>query len=832
MQKIKLLLLSVFLLTSCYQSSSKKSKIVYEVENFFPQFLLNKEYKEKNILLKALLKKEVVFVSLHKDNKCLNEFKNFSSDELINGVVIKELEFGDNVFYTKVILDNGQEYCYSKEINLRISPDVFTVKSIYENKFIAGPFDSAPVTVEFCFSGENYLGNSDPLSYSIKIKEDEIIEDYNFSRFGDCFLVDIDKKGNDFEVRDLELILVFSDGDFSNEYNFSFKVKNDNRLPENSLNLSASNWNISSNTPDRYEPHKAFILFFQGQSGEINIQGNAVDNDNIIFERINIEDICSSDSSQLTCQIPSSFNQQELRLQYEAKDEYNYIANQHWTIIPYEGVDENYSCKPSKSYQNLFNGIKWIDVNNNSQRDEGEIYFTICHAEELASIPFSEDDWEYKFSFSNFSLEQSIDLASYYIDQNTDSIPDNQFHLSSQRLGYGFGGNFEGNNNTIENYKYISSERMHHFGLFPLLYNYYDSPSSNQAYSSIKNLTMLNAYIDVPNSGATGVIAGRYWNNISSNNYTTFDFFNIKVMNSYVNGEYSTGGLFGNLHSSFTYLRIEDSSVVNSTIISQELETNPDFILARTGGLVGTMVKGQIKRSFVKNSSLESYAPNGFARIGGFIGLAHNFNQLGISNFPRLIEDSYFDGTLGPIQADLIEHDNYIGGFIGFLSQEEFIVRNSYTKGSIIPQDMQSQYFSAIGGIFGHINSVDSTDVHRIENSFSLLNLNTPILNEWVAGGILGNMYPENSGNELFYITNSFIVDGNVSSNNFCGGYDIIEAPNCEDNLAVNEFVAPNFFNSPTSSVIINLQNYNSPLSLWDFVNTWEDVSPLNPDLR
>ncbi|MCK5173938.1 MAG: hypothetical protein KAR47_11135, partial [Planctomycetes bacterium] len=258
--------------------------------------------------------------------------------------------------------------------------------------------------------------------------------------------------------------------------------------------------------------------------------------------------------------------------------------------------------------------------------------YQIWNANDMNAIGTNSDDWD-----KHFILMADIDLAGY---DGLDGRPD--FTPIGHRDPYGstpFIGVFDGNMHTINNFTFVKYA-AYKGGIFASL----DFPGE------IKDLTMTNPMINVPNKGQMGTLACRADGGTIRNCH---------VLGGSINGDGYIGPLVGD----------------NWADIHQCSASTPVIGYDHVGGLVGRN-HGRIYNSFATGSV------TGTILVGGFTGRCSDaFDSSGI------IQNCY---ATGDVSGD------YAGGLVGQLWGG--VIATSYSAGQVSGTE-------AIGGLVGEIVS-------------------------------------------------------------------------------------------------------------------------------
>jgi len=299
------------------------------------------------------------------------------------------------------------------------------------------------------------------------------------------------------------------------------------------------------------------------------------------------------------------------------------------------------------------------------------------------------------FSGKYFKQTNDIDLESYLNTQINGWTP---IGIDST---YYFGGNYDGNYNSIKNLWYSEQVNINFYGLFGYCY------ISSTLIHNIKNLI-----INISNKGCTlvnksycGALAG-YMYSIQP---SKLNIINCKVTGSFIKAYNIIGGLVGYAQTTvFRYC----SSELNELIGIQQI-----------GGLVGYGFVGTIFYNSYANVKLIK----GIDSIGGLVGSLQGGGEIYNCYTNGNIEGTTaVGGLVGAFQqhtkniencysASNVKGNNRTGSFIGILSNGSYFtnVRNCYSTGSVIGSG------STVAAFIGEVGTVVMTENIEFINCYT-----------------------------------------------------------------------------------------------------------------
>ena len=257
------------------------------------------------------------------------------------------------------------------------------------------------------------------------------------------------------------------------------------------------------------------------------------------------------------------------------------------------------------------------------------------------------------------------------------------------------GGNFDGNNHKIYNYK-INTSRVNN-GLFGFV-----------SHAKINDLTITDVNIDYTYNGPTnltfaGILVG-YSNNLKLDNINIKGNITIKTGPG---AGVDTGGIAGYIgaNSSITNCqykgnitldssaRVASGGIVgyfsNSTISKCHSEVNIKSTFGYIGGLAGSISFSEVDTSYtIVDISLPINSASLMNEIGGFVGEIIDVK----------VTNCYAVGSI-----DVISNYSIIGGFVG--STSSGIFKNSYTDVDIHLVANDPYFKSMIGGFVGSLSN-------------------------------------------------------------------------------------------------------------------------------
>jgi hypothetical protein len=276
--------------------------------------------------------------------------------------------------------------------------------------------------------------------------------------------------------------------------------------------------------------------------------------------------------------------------------------------------------------------------------------YRIATPEDMNSIGTNQTDWN-KF----FVLVNDIDMSGYTAESF--NIIGIRYLLADDPKNKPFTGIFDGNNHTISNFTYNTTETTA-VGLFGFVY-----------YGRIKNLTLENVNLNAGDAVFVGSLVGLLEDATLQNCFSK----NAAVSCFRTDGLASWSGVGGLVGFNF---RGEINNCHSTTII----ETNHWNI----GGLIGNTNQGS-----VSNCSAKGHIISSDDEVGGLIG-----------NNKGAIQCSFADcNTTGVL---------FVGGLVGTMDNHASI-SDSYSTGRVDGKGSQADTGGLVGRSVGHISNCYST---------------------------------------------------------------------------------------------------------------------------
>lgn len=328
------------------------------------------------------------------------------------------------------------------------------------------------------------------------------------------------------------------------------------------------------------------------------------------------------------------------------------------------GIDQlftNFSVSYCNSQQSPSATPFHLEISKNSKN-----YYIICTASQLASINSNPT-----YFSKNFILGNGIDLSSHYTYSNNQEIPDNQFKIGET---IGFNGEFDGNNFSIQNFKYIAPTEINN-GLFGKLL-----------------------------SGAK--------------------ISNLQLISSNVSGESNIGSLAGSIEALASPEVSISSILVSNSNISASVE--------KLGGLIGSTsaTANLINLSNISTNIIINIPNNGLSKIGGIIGQANGINADQLSGFVNLSysgvnQISSIGGLFGEFTNSSISNSGIISNInisnasnVGcFIGKVENSTLNQNYSGFNCQVNYNSPLSSNMGGLIGYLKNSTLSGISYFINS-------------------------------------------------------------------------------------------------------------------
>ena len=357
-----------------------------------------------------------------------------------------------------------------------------------------------------------------------------------------------------------------------------------------------------------------------------------------------------------------------------------------------------------------------------------EQFYVICNATQLAAAR--------NFTSRNYILGANIDLATYYIDANSDTIPDNQFKIGTDVTPYS--GKFKGYNYSIRHFNYSDSS-LNNVGLFGKIISG----------STISDLTLDSPIIKGANK--VGALAG----SIETTNASPIIISGINILNA------TNSSTVGNQQGAFAGL--VDGSTGTITISNNSISSTTNLNLSgssrtQIGGAFGLLKGATVTQNFISSSINYTDKSNTISEIGcgaGRIESVNTFTNNSISCGMILNQGSYIGGISGRAI------NSYIADGISNTVTQDFTGTN--------PGDL-----TFTGGLFGSVATS------------SLLNL---------TGYISSNGIKDSFGGVSNFIMGSIatkiVLSGSVtgSSDGIGGLYSILDSTTLDRNISYNSLL-------------------------------------------
>lgn len=329
----------------------------------------------------------------------------------------------------------------------------------------------------------------------------------------------------------------------------------------------------------------------------------------------------------------------------------------------------------------------------------GTQYYVICSVPNLVATKDHLNE--------SIILGKDLDLTDYYIDANSDTIPDNQFLIGSSATP--FTGEFYGSNFSINGYKYIAPTEDD-VGLFSVI----------GEGATIRSLFMSNS--EVRGSSNVGILVGRVVNNGSNETL-------IEKSSSYLNivsGLNNVGGVVGHIETSTAKVKIDNSQSNVLIDIDSLIGTK-----SRIGGVVGFNEGGSLIDLY-SNQTFSYTGADLLSKVGGVVG-----ENVGVAG-------SVFDNISFYITQSYTKASQ-IGCVFGEVSNSTI---TNVGSGSLCSIDQNGSIMGDItfsGGLFGSIQGSTLSqisgyvDAQGIVNNFGGLAeqvLNTTLSDVQLAGSL------------------------------------------------------------------------------------------------
>jgi hypothetical protein len=355
--------------------------------------------------------------------------------------------------------------------------------------------------------------------------------------------------------------------------------------------------------------------------------------------------------------------------------------------------------------------------------------YRIATAEDLNDIGNYEEDWD-----KHFILVNDINLAEYTGEQ---------FKIIGRWIGWDddngnenkpFIGVFDGNGRKILNFNWSSTETRRGIGLFGFLGRGGEPDDGERKNGEIKNLTLENVDVNVPNGDEIGGLVGYSYGGIITNCYSTGSvrggYVGGLVGESYdgtitdchatgnARGDWYAGGLVG-----YNYGTLANCYATNAVDGNE-----------RVGGLVG-LNNGNITTCYSTGNT------SGIQLIGGLVGsnggtIANCYSSSNVSG------TTYVGGLVGYSTGRIttsyyssagVSGTTYVGGLVGLTGSGNGQIANCYSTGSV-------SGVMDVGGLVG-------LNYHQIIYCYSI----GTVSGTTDVGGLVGYNSPEGSVRGSFW---------------------------------------------------------------------------------
>jgi hypothetical protein len=294
--------------------------------------------------------------------------------------------------------------------------------------------------------------------------------------------------------------------------------------------------------------------------------------------------------------------------------------------------------------------------------------YLIYTAEQMNEIGLHEEDWD-----KHFKLMADIDLSVFDGKEGRPSFniiaPDTvvaEFFIFFQ--GTAFTGVFDGNDHTISNFSYISTD-INYIGFFGCI----DGENA-----LIKDLGLIDPDVDAGTAGAVGTLAGQLWNGTVTGCYVKGGSV---LAGSAIDGRVipgsAIGGLVGQNYDGtitdcYASASVSGTLGVGGLVGDNSHGTITDCYASASvsgnnyvGGLLGSNSGGKISKCYAAGSVSDS----GTSRWNGiFVGGLVGYNNLGT------ITDCYASAS--------VSGNTYVGGLVGDNDYDGRIT-TSYSTGTV-----------------------------------------------------------------------------------------------------------------------------------------------------
>lgn len=353
-------------------------------------------------------------------------------------------------------------------------------------------------------------------------------------------------------------------------------------------------------------------------------------------------------------------------------------------------------------------------------------YYIICSASQLAQAA--------NFVTRNYILGTNIDLDPFYVDSDTNLIPDNQFRIGTDTSGYS--GVFLGYNLTISNFKYFDDAATN-VGLFGKLISGSKIQDLSLSASKVKGLNKV------------GSLAG----SIEITSANNIEISGVSVLSGEINSTVGNqqGGFAGLIDGTSSTGSI---SITNSTVLALLSLNGSTGSRSELGGFAGLVKRASINQGFINSAITYTDKSGTISSIGGAFGKLE-LTSTSISNFS-------LNSTMN------INKGTNVGGYAGSLSNVIISdqVNNSinFNQNGSLNGDLNYS-----GGLFGRVQSSSLTN-------FSAYVVSSNVTNPY--GGFVNSL--ENSSSTKVVLGGTI----NFNSNSVGGLYSSIDNSTLSKNLS------------------------------------------------
>lgn len=291
--------------------------------------------------------------------------------------------------------------------------------------------------------------------------------------------------------------------------------------------------------------------------------------------------------------------------------------------------------------------------------------FVLEDAADLLGYGYIITAYEKIFSGKTIKLGADIDLNPGW-DASTGTAPTVIWPVSGGDAKTKVAGTFDGQGHTIKGlYSNATIERAGLMGVVP-----------EGVYFAIKNLNVVNSYIESNQDGVGGLLGCTYSSNttIISNVYCDVDV----VCTATKGNLLGVGGIIGGASWS-------KSSTYNLTVEN-------------------TVYAGDIKVSFTESAYASDGTPG--ANVGGIVGFNNTLSIDDKGNNTMTIKDTAFYGTI----TGVMPKDGNIGGIFGMMKSNGVNILGCITAGKI---DVEGITLGFIGDVYGDIGPAATAKVEK-----------------------------------------------------------------------------------------------------------------------